>query len=102
MPIQHSGCHTSVALFSTSVGATWLYSDSVLFHIYMKTLGEIIQWSGVGCHQDADDTQLFSFPSNSREAKALESCLERANKLKLNPPDPQIQIHNMESTAYSD
>ena len=47
--------------------------DSVLspkfFNIYMKLMGEAVESFGVGCHQYADDTQLYlSFLSKSEEA----------------------------------
>lgn len=66
----------------------------------MKLLGQIIQGLGVGCHQYADDTQLFiSLPTHSREAvEVLELCLEavgvwmRVNKLKLNPEKTEVLL----------
>uniref|UniRef100_A0A803SUK8 Reverse transcriptase domain-containing protein n=1 Tax=Anolis carolinensis TaxID=28377 RepID=A0A803SUK8_ANOCA len=76
----------------------------MLFNIYMKPLGEVIQSFGVRCHLYADDTQLYySFPPNSKEApRILDQCLAvvmgwmRANKLKLNPDKTEVlQVSRM-------
>ena len=72
----------------------------MLFNIYMKPLGAVIQRFGVRCHQYADDTQLyFSFSSSSGEAvDVLNWCLAvtmdwmRANKLKLNPDKTEMLL----------
>ncbi|XP_066492508.1 uncharacterized protein [Tiliqua scincoides] len=65
-----------------------------LWHNVLQALaaGEVIRGFGVGCHQYADDTQLYhAFSPDSRVAvEGLERCLEAvriwmgANKLKLN------------------
>ena len=72
----------------------------MLFNIYMKLLGEVLQSFGVQCHQYEDDTQLFlSFPPNSREdVLTLNQCLAsvkgwmRVNKLKLNPDKTEVLL----------
>ena len=74
--------------------------SSMLFNIYMKPLGAVIQSFGVCCHQYADDTQLyFSFSTSSGEAvEVLNQCLAvtmdwmRANKLKLNPDKTEMLL----------
>ena len=70
----------------------------VLFKIYMKPLGEIIQNFGIWCHQYADDTQLYlSLPPKSEEATLpLDQCFASVvdwmmvNKLKLNPDKTEV------------
>ncbi|KAF7251034.1 putative RNA-directed DNA polymerase from transposon BS [Varanus komodoensis] len=72
----------------------------LLFNIYMKLLGEVIQRCGLRNHQYADDTQLYlSFSTNPGEAVAvLNRCLAevmgwmRANKLKLKPDKMEVLL----------
>uniref|UniRef100_R4GD80 Reverse transcriptase domain-containing protein n=1 Tax=Anolis carolinensis TaxID=28377 RepID=R4GD80_ANOCA len=72
----------------------------MLFNIYMKPLGEIIQSCGMRCHLYADDVQLcHSFPPATKEAvQVLNWCLAtvsdwmRENRLKLNPEKTEVLL----------
>uniref|UniRef100_A0A803TWX8 Reverse transcriptase domain-containing protein n=1 Tax=Anolis carolinensis TaxID=28377 RepID=A0A803TWX8_ANOCA len=72
----------------------------MLFNIYMKPLGEIIQSFGVRCHLYANDVQLcHSFPPVTKEAvQVLNRCLAavsdwmRANKLKLSSDKTEVLL----------
>ncbi|XP_053112476.1 uncharacterized protein LOC128327575 [Hemicordylus capensis] len=74
----------------------------MLFNIYMKPLGEVIQGLGLSCQPYVDDTQLscsLSLSPDPREAVAvLNRGLEAvmgwmwANKLKLNPDKTEVLL----------
>ena len=52
----------------------------VLFNIYMHPFAQLIQSFGLGCHQYADDTQLFLLMDGhpSRPPDCLASCLSQS------------------------
>lgn len=71
---------------------------SMLSNLYVKPLGQIIRSFGIGCHQYADDSQLYislsKFPGHAVEV--LNCCLAamvnwlKVNILKLNPERTKV------------
>ena len=70
----------------------------MLFNIYMRPLAQLVRSFGLGCHQYADDTQLYLMMDNrpNTPPTALTKCLEavtiwlRQSLLKLNPQKTEV------------
>ncbi|CAI5764971.1 Hypothetical predicted protein [Podarcis lilfordi] len=70
----------------------------MLFNIFMHPLAHIIQSFGLGCHQYADDTQLYLLMDGHTDSipDTLTRCLEavagwfRGSRLKLNPSKTEV------------
>ena len=70
----------------------------MLFNIYMHSLAQLVWSFGLGCHQYADDTQLFLLMDGhpSTPPDCLASCLEavvdwlKRSRLKLNPAKTEV------------
>ena len=65
----------------------------MLFNVYMHPLAQLVRGFGLGCHQYADDTQLYLLMDDQPNTPptALTKCLEAVinwlcqSRLKLNP-----------------
>ena len=99
--------HSQRVQLEESVSALWLLSCGVpqgsiispmLFNIYTRPQGRVIQGCGASCHQYADDTQLYiSFsPISVAAIPSLQRCLEtvlewmQSNGLRLNPDKTEV------------